>query len=512
MAKFVSLEEAVGVIKDGDHVLVGGFGSYASPEELLEGLAARYESEGHPRKIGVLCGITPGDKTESTEPGHGYNLGVNRLRADGLIDVFIAGNLTDARAIAYMVGENKIACCLPPLGVMLNLFRAAAAGRPGVLTRVGLRTFADPRLQGCAFNERAKELGPMVELLEVDGEEYLFYKAFKKADVAFIRASYADEDGNLSMVKEGVLGPELDMAVAVHNRGGTVIAQVEAVVGRGTLPAKQVRVHSTLVDYVVVAKNPDNHRQCYATAAHRPELSGEIKLAGDTVKPLKMSTRKVLARRGAMELRPGVIINLGSGIPSGIGSVAAEEGISGYLSTTVEAGPMGGAVQEGLSFPGVANAEAMYYQLDTLDMYDGGFIDAAFLGFAEVDESGNTNVSFFAGRAIGAGGYINISQNAKKVCFMGTLSSRDGKKFVKQVQHVTFSGDYARNKGQEVLYITECAVFRLTDGGLELFEVAPGLDIERDILPQMDFTPLIAPEVATMDPRLFEEAKMGLDG
>ncbi|MDR0818939.1 MAG: 3-oxoacid CoA-transferase [Oscillospiraceae bacterium] len=525
MAKIVTLEEAVRVVKDGDYLLVGGFGSYASPEELLEGLAERYADTGSPKKIGVLCGITTGDKTESLEPLKGYTIGANRLRAEGLIDVFIAGNLTDARAIAYMVGENKIACYLPPLGVMLNLLRATAAGRPGVITRVGLNTFADPRLDGCAFNERAKELGPLVELTTLDGKEYLFYKAFKKADVAFIRATYADEDGNLTMSKEGVMGPELDMAIAAHNRGGTVIAQVEDIVARGTLHPKQVRVHSTLVDYVVKVKNPDNQRQCYATPGYRPELSGDVRIAGETVKPMKLSLRKVLARRGAMELKPGVIINLGSGMPSGIGSVAEEEGLK--FSTTIEAGSMGGIVQEGLSFPGAANSEAFYYQLDTLDMYDGGFIDMAFLGFAEIDERGNTNVSQFAGRAIGAGGYINISQNAKKVFFLGNFSAgkadvaltdsgldikSDGEtsKFVKSVQQVTFSGDYALENGQEVMYITERAVFKLTKDGLLLTEIADGVDLQKDVLDKMEFAPQVSPELKKMDARLFREAKMGL--
>jgi propionate CoA-transferase len=510
MAKFVTAAEAAGLIKDGDYLLIGGFGSYASPEELMAALAERYDATGSPKKIGVLCGITPGDKTESLEPEKGYNIGANRLRAQGLIDVFIAGNLTDARAIAYLVGENKIACYLPPLGVMLNLFRAVAAGRPGVITHVGLNTFADPRIDGCAFNARAKELGSMVELTTAGGREYLFYKAFKKADVAFIRATYADEDGNLTMAREGVLGPELDIAMAVHNRGGIVIAQVEDIVARGTLHPKSVRIHSTLVDYVVKAANPEHQRQCYATPGYRPELCGDIRVAGDTVKPLKMSVRKVLARRGAMELKPGVIINLGSGIPSGIGSVAEEEGLK--FSTTVEAGSVGGIVQEGLSFPGAANAQAYYYQLDTLDMYDGGFIDVAFLGFAEIDERGNTNVSYFAGRAIGAGGYINISQNAKKVVFMGTFAVKDGSKskFVKQVQHITFSGDYAISSGQEVMYITECAVFRLTQDGLELIEIAEGTDVQRDILDKMEFTPSVSAELKIMDKRLFAPELMGL--
>ncbi|MDR0819666.1 MAG: malonate decarboxylase subunit alpha [Oscillospiraceae bacterium] len=515
MAKVVSLSEAVSKVKDGDALLVGGFGSYAGPDELLEGLAARYDEETHPKGLTVLCGITPGDKTESTEPGKGFNIGLNRLKADGLIDTFIAGNLTDARAIAYMVGENKIACWLPPLGVMMNLFRAAASGRPGVLTKIGMKTFADPRLDGCAFNERAKTAQPIVELINIDGDEYLLYKTFKKANVAFIRATYADEDGNLSMAKEAVLGPELDMAVAAHNKGGIVIAQVEQIVKRGALHAKQVRVHSSLVDYIVVTQNPYNHRQSYA-GDFRPELSGDIKLAGETVKALKPGVRKQLARRGALELknsgasgRVDTIVNLGSGIPGGIGSVAVEEGIS--FCATVEAGSIGGIVQEGLSFPGVANADSYLYQLDMLDIYDGGYINMCFLGFAEVDERGNTNVSYFAGRAIGAGGYINISQSTKKVCFMGSLvdiNKRNGietSKFVKQVQHITFSGDFALEHGQEVLYITERAVFRLIHSGLELIEIAPGIDVETDVIAKMGFRPEISVNLKIMDDSIFND-------
>jgi propionate CoA-transferase len=507
-------------------LIVGGFGSYGCPEELLEGLAARYEASGKPKNITAICGITPGDKLESLEPGHGFNLGLNRLRAEGLIGTVLAGNLTDARAIAKMVGDNKIAGFLPPMGVMVNLFRAVAGGRPGLVTKVGLDTFCDPRNEGCAVNEKARKMGPIVELTEIDGEEYLFYRGFKP-DACFIRATYADEDGNLSMDHEALIGAELEIAVATRNSGGIVIAQVKDVVRRGTIHPKNVRVHGRLVDYIVKAQNPDNHRQCYAAPGYRPELTGEIRTVSDAVKPLKMSLRKVIARRGVMELKPGIIINIGSGIPSGIGSVAAEEGISGGITTSVESGPIGGVVQEGLAFPGVANPEAIFCQTDTLDMYDGGLLDMAFLGAAEIDEKGNVNVSRFAGRCIGAGGFINISQNTKKVFFMGNftagkpdieitgnglniITDGSGAKFVKRVQQITFSGEYAIKNGQEITFITERAVFRLTPEGLILTEIAPGVDLQEDILDKMEFTPIIANNLKTMDPRLFREEKMGL--
>lgn len=524
MAKFVTAAEAAQLVKDGDTLVVAGFGSYASPEELMQALAKRYEAEAHPQNITAVCGITPGDKTESLEPGKGMDLGLNRLKAKGLIGSVLVGNLTDARALAYMAGNNEIAAYIPPMGVMCNLFRAVAGGRPGLITKVGLGTFADPRVEGAAVNQMARDKGAIVRLMEIDGEEYLFYKSFKP-DVCFLRATYADEDGNLSMVHEGVQGSELEIAVGTHNNGGTVIVQVEKVVARGSLPTKEVRIHGKLVDYVVVAQDAYNQRQCYAQDGYRPELCGLAKTPAGATKVLPLTPRKVLARRAAMELDPSLIINIGSGIPSGIGSVAAEEGL-GKLITSVESGPMGGEVQEGLSFPGVANAEAIFYQCDTIDMYDGGMLDMAFLGFAEIDRHGNVNVSKFAGRCIGAGGFIDISQNAKKVFFMGTFSNKaelaftengirvlaegKGHKFVNDVQQITFSGDYALKSGQEIYYLTERCVFKLTPDGLMITEIAEGIDLEKDILSQMEFTPLVSPTLKTMDPRLFREEKMGL--
>ena len=525
MSKFVTLEEAISKIKDNDAIISGGFGSLGSPEELYSGVRARFEKEGHPRNITFVCGITPGDKTDSTEPYKGFNLGANKLAVSGLLGMVWCGNMTDAHAIAYMIDRNEIPGYLPPMGVMCNLIRCAAAKRPGLLTKVGLDTFADPRHDGCAFNQKARDGMKVVELINIDGEEYLLYKT-PPANVAFVRATYADEDGNLSMTHEGYIGTELEVAVAAHNAGGIVIAQVQQVVPRNSLKTRDIRIHNKLVDYIVVAQDPMNHRQCYATTKYRPELSGEQKFVGSATKPMPLTLRKVIARRAAMELKPDIIINLGSGMPSGVGSVAVEEGINDGLTCSVESGPMGGQVQEGLSFPGVANAEVMFSQTDTIDMYDGGMLDMAFLGGAEIDSHGNVNVSLFGGRAIGAGGYIDISQNAKKVYFMGTFTigkpdieitgeglriNTDGKvKFIKDVQQITFSADYARKNHQEVMYITERAVFRLVESGLELVEIAPGVDLEKDVLGKMDFRPAVSPDLKLMDKRLFNAAVMGL--
>ncbi len=527
MPEFVSLEEAVSRVQDNGELIVGGFSTYGSAEELLEGLGARYKETGHPKNITVITGITPGDKTESTEYLRGVNLGLNKIAADGLIGTAKVGLLNDARLISKAVGANKIAGYLYPMGVVMNLFRTTAGGRPGLMTKVGLGTYCDPRQEGCAVNEKAGEKGKVVELMTIDGEEYLFYKAFKPT-ACFIRATYADEDGNLSMEKEAIIGPELEIAVATHNNGGIVIAQVEDIVRRGSFHPKNVRIHGKLVDYIVKAQNPDNQRQCMISPKFRPELTGDIRTLEAAVEPLEMNLRKVLTRRAAMELRPGIIINLGVGLPAGIGSVAAEEGLGKGMTMSVEAGPMGGVTQGGLAFPASANPEAIFTQTDMIDMIDGGMLDMTFLGAAEIDPKGNVNVSKFAGRANGPGGFINISQNAKKVVFMGTFTVGDPEveltdtglkilkdngavKFINKLQQITFSGEYSIKNGQEIMFITERAVFSLTKEGLVLTEIADGVDLERDIFGKMEFKPIVSPDLKKMDPRLFRPEKMGLN-
>jgi len=527
MAKFVTVEEAVSHVEDGATVMLGGFSTYCCPEELLEGLKVRYETTGHPKDLFVISGITPGDKSESYEPLKGYNIGLNRLAAEGCISgVMIA--LADARAIGYKINDNKIAGYLMPMGALLNMIRASAGGSPGLLTKVGLGTFCDPRQEGCAVNELARQRGPVVELIKIDGEEYLLYKAVKP-DVAIIRGTYADEDGNISMDQEGIIGAELDMAVAVRNNGGIVIAQVKEIVKSGTIHPRNVRIHRHFVDYIVKASDPDYHRQCMITEKYRPELTGEIVTAASTAAPMPLDLRKVIARRAVMELTPGACINMGVGIPAGVSVVANEEGIADTVMQSVEAGPMGGVVQTGLAFPASANPEAVYVQTDMLNFYDGGLLDMTFLGSAEIDEKGNVNVSRFAGRSGGPGGFIDISQTAKKVVFVGMFTAgkpkpdleivdgalrinRDGDeiKYVKTVQHITFSGEYAVKSGQEVVFISERAVFKLTPEGIMLLEIAPGADMQKDVLDKMEFKPLISSDVKIMDARLFREEKMGL--
>jgi len=519
MAKFISPDEAVKLINDNDTVVCGGFGSYLSPDALFTALGKRYKETGHPSNLTTVSGISTGDFDKDSERG------MNAIAIKGLLGCIIAGHVGNPPKLGALAAKNEVAAFTVPLGVVVHLFRSMAGRQKGLLTKVGLNTFADPRIEGCMANEKAIASGKhVVELVNVAGEELLYYPTFP-VNVALIRASYADENGSLSIEREGLTGAEKEIAAAVHNNGGIVIAQVEKIVPAGSIHPRKVRIHSSLVDYVVVCDDPSLHMQNYANYEYDPSLTGEAKAVVDELPPMKMSVRKLVARRAAMELKQGCIINLGIGMPSGVGSVANEEGIASTLS--VESGPIGGVPVEGTGFAGSVNPEMINTLCDTFDLYDGGYLDYTFLGAAEIDENGNVNVSKFGPRCTGPGGLINISQNTPNVFFIGSFTAgkseitiedgklkivndADGIKFVKKVQQITFSADYARKTGQKVRYITERAVFELGEKGLILTEIAPGVDLEKDILGKMDYTPEISKDLRLMDERIFKPEKMGL--
>ncbi|WP_209343291.1 CoA-transferase [Flavonifractor sp. AGMB03687] len=520
MARLITPREAADLVQDGAVLALGGFGAYCGPDALLDALASRFQESRHPAGLTVVTGISTGDNTQN-------DVGMNRIAQEGLIDTIIAGHLANPPKISAMAASNQLAAYTLPLGVVMHLFRAIAGKKPGVLTQVGLNTFVDPRNEGCKANDRAREQGrEVVKLVELAGQEQLFYPAFP-LDICFLRGTYADEDGNISIEHEGLTGAELEIAAAVHNSGGIVVVQVEDLVQRGTIHPRKVRIHRSLVDYVVKTPSADLHMQNYAGTGYQPALTGEIRCPTDAIAPMSMSIRKVIARRGAMELKPGCMINLGIGIPSGVGSVANEEGIAEQTTLSLESGPIGGVPVEGVGFAGSMNPEVINSICDTFDLYDGGFLDMTFLGAAEIDAQGNVNVSKFGPRCPGPGGFINISQNTPSVNFMGAFTAgksdirvQDGKlnivtdgpgvKFINKVQQITFSADYARKTGQNVTYMTERAVFKLVKDGIMLTEIAPGVDLERDILAHMEFRPLISPDLKEMDPRIFREEKMGL--
>lgn len=511
--KVVSADEAIARIREGDVIATTGFVQSCIPEALHAALEKRFVETNAPRDLTLIMCAGAGDSK---------GLGTGRLHHDGLLKRVIAANFGRMPKVASAAQDNKIQGYNLPQGVISKLYRSCAAGSPGLFTKVGLHTYVDPRLGGGKVNTTTKE--DLVKLVEVEGKEWLFYKA-TPINVALIRATSADPLGNLSMEKESLTLDVLAQAMAAHNNGGVVIAQVERLVAGGSIKPKDVKVPGILVDCVVVADPPEMHRMNYGVM-YDPALAGEVRVTVDSLPTMKLDQRKIIARRAAFELPPNGVINLGVGAPDGVANVANEEKVTPYLVMTTEAGAVGGVLAGGSSFGSSANAHSILDQNQMFDFYHGGGLDLTCLGMAECDSLGNVNTSKFGGKLNGCGGFIDISQNARAVVFAGTFTAgglkiaiEDGKlrivqegrsrKFVKQVEQVTFSGQYAAQKSQPVLYVTERCVFQLTDHGLELIEVAPGIDIERDILAHMAFKPHIHRPIP-MNPLLFREEPMDL--
>jgi len=511
-SKIVAAEEAVRLVHDGDTLVFSGFGVVGVPDALGIALEARFLQTGEPRDLTLVFGGGPGD---------GKDQGMNRLAHEGLIKRAIGGHWGLVPKVGELALANKIEAYNLPLGVISHLYREIAAGKPGNLSPVGLGTFVDPRLEGGKVNACTQE--DLVEVTTLGGQEMLYYKA-PKLSVAFIRGTTADQDGNLALNREALTQDTLAIAMATKNAGGLVIAQVEYITETGALLPRQVQVPGILVDCVVVAPS-EHHWQTYGTQ-YSPALSGELRVPLDALPPMPLDQRKVIARRAAFELMPNAVVNLGIGMPEGVANVAAEEYLLAFMTLTAEPGIVGGVPGSGLNFGTSVNAAAQLDMNQQFDFYDGGGLDLAVLGLAECDARGNINVSRFGTKLAGAGGFINITQNSRIVIFVGTfvagglrvevsdgelkiLNEGKHRKFVEKIDQVTFSGAYAAMQGKRVMYVTERCVLVLTPEGLELTEIAPGIDIERDILPHMAFRPIIkSPQ--PMDARIFRAEPMGL--
>jgi propionate CoA-transferase len=511
--KIVSAEEAIAIVRDGDTVCISGFVGIGTPDELILALERRFLKERHP------CGLT---LVFAAAPGDGKERGLNRLAHKDLLKRVVGGHWSLVPKLCELALNNEIEAYNLPLGCISHLYREIAARRPGAISKVGLRTFVDPREQGGKISSVTTE--DLVELMQIDGEEWLRYKTFP-INVAFIRGTTCDPNGNVTMEREALTLDNLSAAMAAKNSRGFVIAQVERIAAADSLNPREVQIPGILVDCVVLSE-ANNHLQTYGTQ-YNHAYSGRQRVPLNRIEPMELDERKIIARRCAFELPLGGVVNLGIGMPEGVAAVAAEELILKYVTLTAEPGIVGGIPQGGLDFGAALNPEAVIQQNQQFDFYDGGGLDLACLGMAQVDAEGNVNVSRFGRKLAGAGGFINISQNAKKLLFAGTFTAgglkveladdtlvvaAEGRaqKFIDRVEQTTFSGTYAVETGQPVFYVTERCVFQRTREGMQLIEVAPGIDVERDILRHMKFRPIVK-DPRPMNPLIFKPDPMGLE-
>ncbi|MBM7827662.1 acyl CoA:acetate/3-ketoacid CoA transferase [Microbacterium aurum] len=477
------------------------------PDALIMALGERYRAEGHPRDLTIVHSMGLGDK---------ISRGMSYLAQPGLIKRIIGGHMGNSTHIGEMIRENQLEAYNVPLGVLSQLFRDTAAGRPGLLTKTGLGTFVDPRLGGPGLNEIST--AELVEVTEIDGEEYLFYRSIP-LDFAFVRGSYADEAGNIAYDNEPSYLDTLETCMAVRRgRGegtGRAYLQVKSILDERFHP-RRARIPAMLVDALV--EYPEQW-QTYVSEQN-DVLAGNERLPEEAFAPMPFSWRKVIARRAAAEVRPGDVVNLGVGVPDGVASVLQERKMLDQITMTNEHGVVGGVTSLGMTFGASMNFDSLLTMPNIIDLYQGGLLDIAFLGFAQADQEGNVNVSLYNGEIMGAGGFIDITQNARRVVFCGSFTAgglrpsfTDGQisidqegrtaKFVDHVEQITFSGTQARARGQEVHIVTERAVFALGDNGLELVELAPGVDFERDVAAHCGF-PVTAHDTRLMPATYFE--------
>jgi propionate CoA-transferase len=513
MVKFINAKEAANLINDGSAVAISSFTAISMAEDIIVAIEKKFIHEHHPNDLFIFHISGVGDYKKR---------GLSHFSHEGLIKTIVGSHVFASPGIIPLIDENKIASYCLPQGVASHLTRSMAGGEDGLLTKIGLNTFADPRQDGCKMNNACDK--DIVDLIKIGNKEYLFYRSFK-FDFCLLKGSIADEDGNISFENEPVLLEQLELAAATKVSGGKVIVQVHKKVKNKELNPRNIKIPAHFVDYIVIGSK-ENTFQTHLFKEYHPELTGEERIDLESIPPKPLDIRKVCGRRGVFEIKKDFLVNIGGGFSESVASVAAEEGIDDQFLFSVESGIIGGVPVEGgigLSY----NPDVILRQPESFDLYNGGCLDMSFLGCAQIDEKGNVNVSKFAGKIIGPGGFINITQNTKNICFLGSFTSgkseiivnngnlqiiKDGnvKKFVKKVEQITFSGIDAIKRKQNILYITERCVFHLSEEGLVLIEIAPSIDIKKDILDKMEFVPIISKNIKTMDIRIFKKDKMNI--
>jgi len=516
MVKIITAEDAANLIDDNSSVCVNGFVMANAAEELFIAVEKRFLETGHPQNLKLMYTGSVGD---------GEERGINHFAHEGLIRETFGAHYGTIKKLSPLILENKIKAYNIPQGVIIQLYRTLGANLPGIITHVGLETFIDPKYEGGKLNEISTE--DYVRRISMDGKDYLYYKNPGKINYAFIRGTEADKNGNISFKNEGLRLDSLTIAIACRNSGGKVIVQVEKLVENGSINPKDVVLPNILVDYVVAVKDKKNHMQTGGTYYNEDFLINKNQDIKYDIKQLDI--RKIIARRCAMLLNKDIrVLNFGIGIPEIVSAVLEEEQVSENYVTTIESGIVGGIAQSGMDFGVAKYPEAIIDATYQFDYYDGGGIDIAFLGMGECDRYGNINVSKLGNTVTGSGGFIDIAQNSKTVVFMGTFTAgglkvdvADGtlniinegksKKFVNNAAQITYAGSYGYKSGQTVYVVTERAVFKMSENGFKLIEVAPGINLEKDILKQMEFMPEISSELKIMDTRIFSDELMGLN-
>lgn len=514
-SKVMSAAEAVAKIQDNSIVGIGGFLGIGSAEEVFQAIEKRFLEEGYPRDLTLV---------HTGGVGDGGDRGKNVLAHEGLVSRLLGGHFALVPKLGAMVEQEKIQCYNIPQGILGHLYRESAAHRPRLISKVGLKTFVDPDLGGARVNKISTET--WVEKVSFDGEEYLAYKV-PKVNVAVLRGTSADELGNISFENEPLTLEGISIASAAKNNGGVVIVQVEQLVREGTIPPQQVKIPHIMVDCIVVCKDTEkNHRQNYGTyfdprLTRRDIISDDLRVFSEP-----MGVRKIIARRAAMAMQPEFkVANFGIGIPELVCSVLHEEGLGDTYTSIVESGAIGGMALAGMNFGASILPDAIIDQTYMFDFIDGGGLDISFLGLAQCDPEGNINVSRFGKTVAGCGGFIDITQNVGNIVFCGTFTAgglkagvKDGrlvieregriKKFVNSLQQVTFSGEVGRQAGKRVIFVTERAVLEHLPQGLTVTEIAPGVDLEKDVLAQMEFRPKVSDDLKRMDSAIFRDEIM----